>query len=203
MNWYFRLPLSAILLSAAPLMQAATPPGATIAAPAPAAGTQAQPPPGAKPASTELGEVKVKGMRELIRSLEVVKVALKQPFSSDPAQANTVVCRIITGHGHPIVEERMGAVLQCGTNSWYLWRKDTCRNTSLAQCASGAPGSAYKRPGAWVSYRALNFQQLMHMRQLLKELPEPGKGDVVVVDAKGKTMMTVKAKESSGPDGTN
>lgn len=203
MSRYFSLLTAAILLSAAPLLQAAPPPSAPTAAPT--AGTHAQTHtlPGAKPASAELGEVRVKGMRELIRSLEVVKVALKQPVSSDPAQANTVVCRIITGHGHPIVEERMGAVLQCGTNSWYLWRKDTCRNAGIAQCGSGAPGSAFKRPGAWVSYRALNFRQLMHMRQLLKELPEPGKGDVVVLDAKGKTMMTVKAKEPPGSGDSN
>ena len=189
---------SILLLSAAPLLHAATPPSASSAAPAPAAGTHTQSSPDAQPPSTELGKINVKGTKELIRSLEVVKVALKQPFSSDPAEANTVVCRIIHGHGHVHVDERMGAVLECGTNSWYSWRKDTCHNVGLAQCGSGAPGSAFKRPGAWHSLRPLSLRQVMYMRQLLKELPAPGKGDVVVVDAKGKTMLTVKAKEASG-----
>lgn len=51
--------------------------------------------------------------------------------------------------------------------------------------------------------RALNLRQVMYMRKLLKSLPEPGKGDVVVLDAKGKTMMTVKAQEPPGPGGNN
>lgn len=201
MSGYFRLLPAAILLFAAPLLRAARPPAASTAAPA--AGTHAQVQRGATPANIELGKVNVKAMRELIRSLEVVKVALKQPFSSDPAQANTVVCRIIQSHGHLQVEERMGAVLECGTNSWFMWRKDACRNVGLAQCASGSYGLAFKRQGAWHSMRALNLRQVMYMRKLLKSLPEPGKGNVVVLDAKGKTMMTVKAQEPPGPGGNN
>lgn len=201
MSGYFRLLPAAILLSAAPLLQAASPPAASTAAPA--AGTHVQAQTGTKPASVELGKVNVKAMRELIRSLEVVKVALKQPFSSDPAEANTVVCRIIQSHGHLNVQERIGAVLECGTNSWFTWRKDACRNVGLAQCASGSYGLAFKRQGAWHSMRPLNLRQVMYMRQLLKTLPKPGKGDVVVLDANGKTMMTVKAQEPPGPGGNN
>ncbi|MDE2071113.1 MAG: hypothetical protein KGJ04_07630 [Gammaproteobacteria bacterium] len=201
MSSYFRLLPAAFLLSAAPLLQAAPAPGESTAAPS--AGTQAPPQSSVKPTSIELGKVNVKAMRELIRSLEVVKVALKQPFSNDPAQANTVVCRIIQSHGQLRVEERMGAVLECGTNSWFMWRKDACRNVGLAQCASGSFGLAFKRQGAWHSLRPLNLRQVMYMRQLLKALPEPGKGDVVVLDAKGKTMMTVKAQEPSAPGGDN
>ncbi|MGH8293683.1 MAG: hypothetical protein ACRESA_09475 [Gammaproteobacteria bacterium] len=203
MNRYGRLLIASILLATSPWLLGSPAPGTPPAAPAPAASTHSLPQRSAQPASTELGKVNVKGTKELIRSLEVVKVALKQPFSSDPAQANTVVCRIIQGHGHVHVEERMGAMLECGTNSWYLWRKDACRDVGLAQCASGMSGSAFKRQGAWHSLRPLSLRQVMYMRQLLKELPAPGKGDVVVVDAKGKTMVTVKAKETSGTGGKN
>ena len=95
----------------------------------------------------------------------------------------------------------MGAVLECGTNSWFMWHQDACRNSGVAQCASSSLESAYKQAGAWVSYRRLNFQQLMYFRQLLKQLPKPGKGEVVVVDPKGKTLVTVKANAHSGTDG--
>jgi hypothetical protein len=171
-----------------------------------ASATTAKNPSGASTEKTQtanLGKINVTALRELVKTLQVVKVALKQPLSSDPAQANTVVCRIITGHGHLHVEERMGAVLKCFSNSWYFWQQDACHNAGIAQCASGLEGSAYKRPGAWVSDRTLNFQQLMHFRQLLKDLPEPGEGEVVVVDAKGKTLVTIKAGDQSKADGTN
>lgn len=183
-------------------MLQATPPPVTSTA-TPAANTHVQAQPSEQYTTIKLGKVNVKAMRELIRSLEVVKVALKQPFSSDPAQANIVVCRIIQNYGQLHVEERMGAVPECGTNSWFIWRKDACRNVGLAQCASGSLGSAFKRQGAWHSMRPLSLRQVMYMRQLLKELPDPGKGDVVVLDAKGKTMMTVKAQEPPGPGGDN
>ncbi|MGA9855007.1 MAG: hypothetical protein WBR29_07015 [Gammaproteobacteria bacterium] len=41
----------------------------------------------------------------------------------------------------------------------------------------------------------------MALHELPKELPAPGKGDVVVVDKNGKALMAIKAGDgSSGPD---
>ena len=152
--------------------------------------------------NANLGNINVTATRELIKTMQVVKVALNQSFSNSSDMADVVVCRIISGHEHMDVQERMGAVLECGTNSWFTWQRETCRNGGLAACApNGAGAAAYKRKSAWHSMRALNLQQLMALRELLKELPAPGKGDVVVVDKNGKAVMAIKASDSSsGPD---
>ncbi len=154
--------------------------------------------------ATNLGKINVTAMRQLIKTLQVVKVALNEPYSTSRDKANVVVCRIITGHGRVNVEERMGAILECGTNSWFTWRSDKCRNGGLQACMSNANlTAAYKRKGAWHSRRALNLQQVMAMRALLKKLPAPGKGEVVVVDKNGKAVMTVKESAGSAGSGKN
>ncbi|MGH8415286.1 MAG: hypothetical protein ACRESX_11205 [Gammaproteobacteria bacterium] len=151
--------------------------------------------------NVKLGKINVTAMKELVKSLEVVKVALNEPFSTNRDKADVVVCRIIEGHGHVHVEERMGAVLECGTNSWFTWHKDRCRIGGLAACTpNGTGAAAFKRKGAWHSMHALSLTQLMHLRQLLKELPPPGKGDVVLVDNNGKAVMTIKASGDSAND---
>ncbi|MGH8403606.1 MAG: hypothetical protein ACRESO_09425 [Gammaproteobacteria bacterium] len=151
--------------------------------------------------TTRLGKINVTAMKELVKTLQVVKVALHESFSDSASQANVVVCRIVEGHGYLNVQERMGAVLECGTNSWFTWQRDKCRIGGMAACTPNGPGAAaYKRKGAWHSMRALNLQQLMALRQLLKELPPPGRSDVVVVDKSGKTVTTVKADGNSPPD---
>lgn len=163
--------------------------------------TRAETPSSGKSQTANLGKINVTATRELIKTMQVVKVALNQPFSNSGDKADVVVCRIITGHGHLNVQERMGAVLECGTNSWFTWQRETCNNGGMAACTTGGHGvAAYKRKGAWHSMRALNLQQLMALRELLKELPAPGKGDVVVVDKNGKAAMDIKASDSSpGP----
>ncbi|HVC37290.1 MAG TPA: hypothetical protein VNF46_02700 [Gammaproteobacteria bacterium] len=142
------------------------------------------------PQSANLGKINVTAEKELIKTLQVVKVALHEPYSDSRAQADVVVCRIIQGHGHLDVEERMGAVLECGTNSWFTWQRERCQNSpDLAACAADVSSAAYKRKGAWHSMRALNLKQLGALRQLLNTLPPPGKGQVVVVDKTGKTII--------------
>ncbi|MGA9852881.1 MAG: hypothetical protein WBR15_08130 [Gammaproteobacteria bacterium] len=151
--------------------------------------------------TTNLGKINVTAMKQLVKSLQVVKVALNEPFSTTRDKANVVVCRIINGHGHLNVQERMGAVLECGTNSWFMWHRDECRTGGMAACTLNGPGAAaFERKGAWHSMHALNLQQVMALRTLLSELPPPGKGDVVVVDKNGKPMMTLKSNENSADD---
>lgn len=143
-----------------------------------------------------LGKVNVTAMRQLVKTLQVVKVALNAPYSSDSSKANVVVCRIRNGHGYLNVQERMGAVLECGTNSWFTWAREACHIGGLGACASmGTLAAAYKPKGAWHSRRALNLQQVMALRKLLKELPPPGKGDVIVVNNNGKAVMTLQAAD--------
>jgi len=154
------------------------------------------------PQNADLGNINVTATRELIKTMQVVKVALNQPFSNSSDKADEVVCMIISGHGYLDVQERMGAVLECGTNSWFTWQRATCKNGGLVACTTGGHGAAaYKRKGAWHSMRTLNLQQLMALRKLLKELPAPGQGDVVLVDKDGKAVLAIKANDSSSdPD---
>ncbi len=176
-------------------------PSQSISTPAGPSGNATPPSSSAKSKTTNLGKINVTAMRELVRTLQVVKLALNEPFSSSRAKADTVVCRIITGYGYVHVQERMGAVLECGTNSWFTWKRDTCHDRYPVGCISNGPGAAaYKRKGAWHSMHTLNLQQVMAMRTLLKKLPPPGKGEVVVIDKNGKAVMTVK--ESAGSDGS-
>ena len=158
-------------------------------------GKTASPPAASRqaPQSTTLGKINVTATRQLIKTLQSVKVALNASYSDSPDQANAVVCRIRTGHGYLYAEERMGAVLECATNSWFTWRRENCKSAmDTADCASEMDTAAFKRKGAWHSMRPLNFKQLAALRQLLKSLPPPGKGQVVVVDKNGKPVMQIK-----------
>ncbi|HEX5340585.1 MAG TPA: hypothetical protein VFX47_06860 [Gammaproteobacteria bacterium] len=170
-----------VALSAAPLRAAqdSAPPVATDSrTPAPVATTAA------KPVTASLSKVQVTGVKQLIRTLQTVKVALNQPFSTSQDKANVVVCRIIHGHGELSVEARMGAILECGTNSWFTARHDKCQqNAAAADCAANAPTtSVYERKGAWHSMRTLNLQQVMALRKLLGKLPPPDSDRKIVVE---------------------
>ena len=112
-------------------------------------------------------------------------MALNQPISPSRGNADVVVCMIVTGHGHTNVEERMGAVLECGTNSWFIDRLGRCGGIDYA-----STHAVYHRKSAWHTCRTLSFVQRMYLRELLKVLPPPGKGTVVVVDKAGKTIAT-------------
>ncbi|MHB8405381.1 MAG: hypothetical protein ACYDCJ_08175 [Gammaproteobacteria bacterium] len=141
-----------------------------------------------KSKTTNLGKINVTAMRELIKTLQVVKVALKTPFSDHAADADQVVCRLNTSGGY--------GYLDCGTQGWYTMRRDSfgtvlLNGTMIPQPTRGHP---------WHSVCQLNLRQLMNLRALLKKLPAPGKGGVVVVDKNGKAVMTVK--ESAGSDGS-
>lgn len=183
MNRYCTLLVASALLSAGPWLAAAaqsTTPAPKVTSRTPAASST-------NSKSVQLGKVNVNGIRELVRSLQTVKVALKEPFSSSADKANVTVCRFIHGAGHTSAEERMGASLDCGSNSWYTWRKDACHLALMAKeygnCADGQlTSAAYKRNGAWHSVRYFNLTQLMYLRQLLKKLPPPGSSEKIIVE---------------------
>ncbi|MGH8292987.1 MAG: hypothetical protein ACRESA_05885, partial [Gammaproteobacteria bacterium] len=46
-----------------------------------------------------LGKIKVKGQKQIIKTLQAIKVALNQPESSDPKLQNVVVCRLTNDIG--------------------------------------------------------------------------------------------------------
>ena len=210
MSGYFRLLPAAILLSAASLLQAASPPAASTAAPA--ADTHAQAQPDEKPASIELGKVNVTAMRRMIETLEQVKVALKRPFDNDPKHVDQMVCRLYPGVVY------VKPILECGNQGWFARRRDQVhgslaggwRNAGSAgmqqaldanSLATNSPSSEYGHP--WHSVRAINRRQIIYFRQILKALPAPGQGEVVIVDKNGKAVMTIKPSKPPGTEGAN
>lgn len=132
----------------------------------------------------KLGKVEVKGTAAIkaeVRALQTIKVALKKPFSDDPAKAGATVCRIIHRSRGVHVAERMGAILECGSNSWFTWRRSNCQNEGIAACAAQLPTSTYKRKGAWHKERAISLTQVMQLRKLVATLPPPDSTRTIIV----------------------
>ncbi|MDE1888123.1 MAG: hypothetical protein KGI32_08305 [Gammaproteobacteria bacterium] len=210
MHGFSTLLVASVLLAASPCLLASPPPNATTTAPAPGTGSHAQAQPGEKPAAVELGKVNVTAMRRMIETLQQVKIALKRPFDHDPKHVDNMVCRLYPG----VVNVK--PILECGNQGWFARRRDQTqgalaggwRNAGDAgmQQALDANSSATNSPSSeyghqWHTVRAINRRQIIYFRQILNALPAPGKGEVIVVDAKGKTMITVKAMAPSGPGG--
>ncbi|MGH8278045.1 MAG: hypothetical protein ACRETQ_00540 [Gammaproteobacteria bacterium] len=131
-----------------------------------------------------LAPVTVSGVAAIkaeVRALQEVKVALKRPVSSAAADANLTVCKIDHQARGVHVQERMGAILECGSNSWWLYVQDNCRMDGISACAEGLPSSAFKRKGMWHNFRALNLQQVMELRKLTGTLPPPGSTRTIIV----------------------
>ena len=83
----------------------------------------------------ELGTVEVQGSEKIVAALQAIKVALKTPFSDDPAHANDPVCRIVKQLG----EAR--EYLDCATNRDYSRRRDATQ-TAIMSNLYGAPAGA-------------------------------------------------------------
>ena len=132
-----RLTLVISLLLLAPASQAANSaaPAAT-AAPPPAIDWSAD-----TQVAIQLGKVKVSGERKVLRALQIIKVALKTPESSDPKLANVVVCRL-----HDAVGSHATQTLRCGTNRDLAKRRDTYQRITtswIANCGFNCGIQAY------------------------------------------------------------
>ena len=81
----------------------------------------------------QLGKVTVRGEKQIIETLQAIKIALNQPNSTNPKLANVVVCRIRSKMGSHVVK-----LLTCATNRNLNQRRD---NTLLAMDnALASPG---------------------------------------------------------------
>ncbi len=78
----------------------------------------------------KLGKVTVHGQK-VIRVLQAIKIALREPVSSDPKLANAVVCRI-----HNAMGSRVRQILTCGTNAALLTRTSEFQTAAIVAVSS-------------------------------------------------------------------
>jgi hypothetical protein len=140
-------------------------------------------PPTPKPASPadnamtiHLGNIKVKGEREVIKTLQIIKVALKQPLSSDPKLANAVVCRL-----HDQVGSHLKQILICGTNKDLATRRRAFQIATdgvVAQCGNKCGTQDYVN--AWNEVLTTQPGRILQttitatvLKTLLAEVPLP------------------------------
>ena len=68
--------------------------------------------------SMNLGAIHVEGERQIIETLQAIKIALNRPFSPGRAHENDVVCRIHKAMGRAV------EYLDCATNRYYTARRE-------------------------------------------------------------------------------
>jgi hypothetical protein len=133
--------------------------------------------------SVHLGNVKVTGARQLVQTLQQIKVALNKPVSFDHKHVDDMVCMLHAGHQDSIFN-RTSAVLECGSAGWFVMRLNAQRGAMDERYYGSDPESraAITTLGhPWHIERVLSYRQLAALRKLLKKLPAPGKGQVKIV----------------------
>ena len=68
--------------------------------------------------SMNLGAIHVEGERQVIETLQAIKIALNRPFSPGRTHENDVVCRIHKAMGRAV------EYLDCATNRYYTARRE-------------------------------------------------------------------------------
>lgn len=135
--------------------------------------------------ATELGPVEVQGMRQIAEVLQQIKVAFSKPITSDPKHVDDMVCMIHAGRASGSIHNRTEAVLECGTNGWYLMRAGATQS-AVRQGYIGPDAEMYGANPTlghpWHIKKILNYNQLAALRKLLKEVPRPGQGTVKIVE---------------------
>lgn len=163
------LTLALSLLAAAPAwaLQGPAPAAATSAAPTP---TDFKPGEGKQ---VHLGKIQVPGVKPLVETLQEIKLAVKRPFDNDPAHFDDMVCRL----GDGTLGSHAGMTLECGTQGWFSMSRDAMQ---LGMMGGSNAVSTLGHP--WHTIRYLSSHQLKTLRDLLRELPPPGQGEVQVID---------------------
>ncbi|MDE2234917.1 MAG: hypothetical protein KGL13_02740 [Gammaproteobacteria bacterium] len=122
----------------------------------------------------KLGKIRAKGEKQIIKLLQTIKVALQQPYSSEPKLANVVVCRITNDIGNHAVKP-----LSCATNRTHAIRQNLYQIGMLTPIpASKDDGEV--RAGVLSDYLMMLPSNKLQapvngpaLRALLKKIPDP------------------------------
>lgn len=133
-----------------------------------------------------LGKVEVRGQQKIFKTLQAIKIALQEPYSTDPKLANVMVCRLQDEVGSHIKQ-----LLICGTNRNLSANREnlktamivTAQNTgsnqdgSMGMCIGNCTSEATQvlqetvnsQPGQYLE-ASVNGSEL---RSLLRRIPSP------------------------------
>lgn len=127
--------------------------------------------------TAQLGKVEVTGTKPLVEILQQMKTAINAPYSNDPKHYDDMVCRIEENGGY----RAQGALLDCGTQGYYSMRRGILhRDMDPTEDVDSTTTTTLGHP--WHIVRLLNQDQLAALRKVLGKLPEPGKGEVEILD---------------------
>jgi hypothetical protein len=90
-----------------------------------------------------LGKVEVRGEKNIIKTLQAIKVGLRQPYSTDPKLANVVVCRLQDEPGSHLKQW-----LICGSNRILAANRNALHTAMTAAFTSTDAGEEPGDPGS-------------------------------------------------------
>ncbi len=127
-------------------------------------------------ATLQLGKVEVKGQRQIIKTLQAIKVALRQPESSDPKLANVVVCRITNN-----ISSHASQLLVCATNRTLSQRRHATQIAMRIACPSMTCDIGQVAASDTLTPVLMNFQDRVMsvsvngaaLKAVLEKIPDP------------------------------
>ena len=137
-----------------------------------------------------LGDVQVTGQKEIVRTLQAIKTALKQPLSTDKAHEDDMVCRISSETG-----ARARQYLVCATNrqlthARYMVQSEVQEDEARVQTGESplATLTVHQSVVLHQFRMPVNAQAFEHLLQSIpdaepEEVPAPAGGSVKAVPA--------------------